>query len=86
MFKVLIFLAAAFILYKLFTGDRKKKADLKATQTAKMADEGLLVKDPVCGTFVSKDSQIRVKDGDQVRCFCSFECREKYIKMLESAK
>ena len=49
-----------------------------------MAKEGVLVKDPVCGTYVSRDSDIRIKDGGEVRCFCSYECRDKYLKELQS--
>ena len=48
------------------------------------AKEGVLVKDPVCGTYVSRDSDIRIKDGGEVRCFCSYECRDKYLKELQS--
>lgn len=43
-----------------------------------------MVKDPICGTYVKKDSDIRVRNGEKVECFCSFECRDKYIKRLEA--
>jgi YHS domain-containing protein len=84
MFRFLVFAAACFLLYKLYTNDRKKKAQLKAEEDEARAKEGVLVKDPVCGTYVSKDSGIRVKDDDGVHCFCSYECRDKYIEKLES--
>ncbi len=80
MFKFLIFAAATFFLYKLFINDRKKKAEVKANNTEELAKEGVLDKDPVCGTYVSKDSDIRIKEGDTVRCFCSYECRDKYLE------
>lgn len=48
-----------------------------------MAQEGVLVKDPVCGTYVSKESDIRIKEGEEVKCFCSYECRDKYLKLVE---
>ena len=82
MFKFFVFAAACFILYKLVTNDKKKKVEVKNTQDEKMAKEGVLVKDPVCGTYVSKDSDIRIKEGGEVRCFCSYECRDKYLKMI----
>jgi YHS domain-containing protein len=83
MLKFVIFGIACFVLYKLLTNDRKKKVEVKQNHDEKLAKEGVLVKDPVCGTFVSKDSDIRIKEGDQVRCFCSYECRDKYLKMIQ---
>lgn len=82
MLKFLILAAACFILYKLVTNDKKKKAEVKNKQEEKLAQEGVLVKDPVCGTYVSKESNIRIKEGEEVRCFCSYECRDKYLKMV----
>lgn len=83
MFKFLIFAVAGFALYKLIINDRKKKAENKNTKKEAMAKEGILVKDPVCGTYVSKESDIRIKEGDKIHCFCSYECRDKYLKMIE---
>ena len=82
MLKFLVFAVACFLLYKLVPNDKKKKVEVKNTQDEKMAKEGVLVKDPVCGTYVSKDSDIRIKEGEEVRCFCSYECRDKYLKMI----
>ena len=82
MLKFLILAAACFILYKLVTNDKKKKVEVKNKQEEKLAQEGVLVKDPVCGTYVSKESNIRIKEGEEVRCFCSYECRDKYLKMV----
>lgn len=62
---------------------RKRKVEVKHKQEEKLAKEGVLVKDPVCGTYVSKDSDIRIKEGEEVRCFCSYECRDKYLKMID---
>ncbi len=83
MLKFLAIAAGCFILYKLLTNDRKKKVEVKKNNDEQMAKEGVLVKDPVCGTYVSKDSDIRIKEGEQVRCFCSYECRDKYLKMIK---
>lgn len=84
MIKFLVFAAACFLLYKLITNDRKKKVEIKTSHNEDLAKEGVLVKDPVCGTYVSKDSDIRIKEGEEVRCFCSYECRDKYLKMIRS--
>lgn len=83
MLKFVILAVACFVLYKFVTNDKKKKVEVKNRQAEKMAQEGVLVKDPVCGTYVSKDSDIRIKEGEEVKCFCSYECRDKYLKLVE---
>ncbi len=83
MLKFVILGVVCFILYKLVTNDKKKKVEVKNKADEKLAKEGVLVKDPVCGTYVSKDSDIRIKEGQEVRCFCSYECRDKYLKMID---
>lgn len=83
MLKFVVLAVVCFILYKLVTNDKKKKVEVKNKQKEKLAKEGVLVKDPVCGTYVSKDSDIRIKEGEEVRCFCSYECRDKYLKMID---
>jgi len=80
MFKLLIFIAAGFILYKLVMGDHKKKGLNKDKRTQDLIDSGEMVKDPVCGTYVSTDTDIRVKDEDQVHYFCSYECRDRFLE------
>jgi YHS domain-containing protein len=80
MLKLLIFVIAGFLLFKLIMGDKKKKVDNQKAHHEKLAAEGEMVKDPVCGTYVPSDSDIRVKDGDQVHCFCSYECRDAFLK------
>lgn len=83
MLKFVVLAVACFILYKLITNDKKKKVEVKQNKDEELAKEGVLVKDPVCGTYVSKDSDIRIKEGEQVKCFCSYECRDKYLKMIK---
>ena len=83
MLKFVVFAVACFVLYKMITNDKKKKVEVKQNKDEELAKEGVLVKDPVCGTYVSKDSDIRIKEGEQVKCFCSYECRDKYLKMIK---
>lgn len=80
--KFLIFIAAAFILYKLLTGDFKKKKEAKVKEKEDLAATGVMTKDPICGTYVPIDGDIRVKQGDKVHNFCSYECRDKFLKKL----
>lgn len=81
--KVLIFALVAYALYRLFMNDRKKK-DEKASQEKKnLVATGEMVKDPVCGAYVEAEGGITVRNGEKVIHFCSYECREKYLKQLE---
>jgi len=84
MLKLVIFVAAGFLLYKLLMGDKKKKMDKSKRETEEQVEAGDMVQDPVCGTYVSADSRIRVKDGKTVHRFCSFECRDAYLKKKDS--
>ena len=48
----------------------------------KKVASGEMVKDPVCGAYVSLDDSITVRDGERRYHFCSYECRDKFIKSL----
>jgi len=41
---------------------------------------GELKRDPVCGTYVSTATSIKVTSGGQVIHFCSAACRDKFQK------
>lgn len=84
MLKFIVIGVALFLVYKLFMGDKKKKEMAQAETIKDKAASGDMIKDPVCGTYVEKDGSIRVKEGDNVHVFCSYECRDKYIKQLEA--
>jgi YHS domain-containing protein len=86
MFKWLILIAAAFVLYKLFMGDRGRKKEQEAETKKRMAATGEMVKDPVCGTYVPADANIRARDGNKVYAFCSYECRDAFVKRLETVR
>ncbi|QLA16220.1 transcriptional regulator [Desulfolutivibrio sulfoxidireducens] len=83
MYRWLILILAGFILWKLFTGDKKRKKAKETEEKDNLVATGEMVKDPMCGAFVSKDGDIRVREGDKVHYFCSYECRDKYVKMIQ---
>ncbi len=84
MWKFIAIGIAIFIIYKLYSGDKKKKVMNKdETIKAKVA-AGDMVKDPICGTYVDNNGSIRVREGEKVHVFCSYECRDKYLKQLEA--
>jgi YHS domain-containing protein len=82
MIKWLVIIVAGWFLIKMLSGDRKRKSADKKKEFEQMKKTGEMVKDPICGAYVSRNSDIRVKNGDQVHCFCSYECREKYLKQI----
>lgn len=89
MWKLIFLGIAIYILYKLFAKDflMKKKKDEKVNkaETERKIAAGEMVKDPECGTYVSVDDSISVTDGGQKYYFCSYECRDKFLKKLEDS-
>ena len=86
MWKWIILALAAYALYRLFSNDWKKKQEKnndKAEMERKVA-AGEMVKDPECGAFIDADSTITVRDGDVVHRFCSYDCRDAFLKRLEA--
>ncbi len=81
--KLLIFAICGWALFKLITNDSRKKAEKKEKKMEKQVATGDMVKDPVCGAYVSLDQEIRIRDGEQIHRFCSYECRDKYLAQLE---
>ena len=53
MYRWLILILAGFILWKLLTGDKKRKKVQADEKKEHMAATGHMVKDPVCGAYVS---------------------------------
>lgn len=82
MLKFIVIGVGLFLVYKLFMGDKRKREMQQEKVTKSKVASGELIKDPVCGTYVSKKGDIRVKDGDKVHVFCSYECRDKYLKQI----
>ena len=86
MWKWLLLIAAGYVLYRLFANDWKKKMEKKddpAEMERKVAS-GEMVKDPECGAYIDADTSITVRDGEMVHRFCSYDCRDAFLKRLES--
>ncbi|MGE4292289.1 MAG: transcriptional regulator [Desulfovibrio sp.] len=86
MSKFLFIAIAIGIIYILLKGDKKKKSEQRVKNDERLKASGDLVQDPICGSYVDRDGHIRVRQGDQVHMFCSYECRDKFLKQLENAK
>jgi len=81
--KLLLIAICVFVVWKLFAGDKRHKQAKEKDNTEQLIASGEMVKDPVCGAFVSKNSDIRVRHGDVVLNFCSYECRDTYLKRIQ---
>lgn len=86
MLKFLVIGIGLFLLYKLFMGDKKKREMDTEKETKRQVKEGTMSKDPVCGTYVSIDDSLRVRNAGEVIHFCSYECRDKYLKQIGSTE
>jgi len=84
MLKFIVIGVALFLVYKLFMGDKKKKEMAENKTIKDKVASGDMVKDPACGTYVEKNGSIRVREGEKVHVFCSYECRDKFLKQLQS--
>ena len=86
MIKWIIIALAAYVLYRLFANDilkkRKKDEKIDKKEMERKIAAGEMVKDPVCGAYVSVDDSITVRDGERLYHFCSYDCREKFLKSL----
>lgn len=87
MIKWLVLAVAIYLLYRMFANDllKKKKQDKEddAAEMERKVAAGEMVKDPECGAYVSVEDSIAVRDGDKVHRFCSYECRDKFLKRLQ---
>lgn len=87
MWKFLFIILAGYVAYKLFAKDFMKKREASEREEKEERDRrivaGEMVKDPECGVYVAVDSSISVRDGDRVYHFCSYDCRDKFLKRLE---
>ncbi len=87
MIKWIVLAVACYVLYRLFANDLKKKFAKKEDDPAEMESKvahGEMVKDPECGAYIDCDSSITVKDGEVIHRFCSYDCRDTFLKKLEN--
>jgi hypothetical protein len=87
MWKWLIFALAAYALYRLFTNDWKKRRESKEDEKTKyerMVASGEMVKDPECGAYIAADSNISVRDGETTHRFCSYDCRDAFVRRIQA--
>jgi len=86
MLKFIIIGVGLYLVYKLFMGDKRKREMQHKKDIKQKVASGELIKDPVCGTYVDKSGDIRVRNGDKIHVFCSYECRDKYLKQIDATE
>jgi len=42
-----------------------------------------MVKDPECGAYIAADSNIAVRDGETIHRFCSYDCRDVFVRRIQ---
>jgi YHS domain-containing protein len=74
---LLLFLLVRSLLRGFFGASRRTPAPRRPVEEMPTATE--LKKDPVCGTYVSAASVFTRTVNGQVVCFCSKECRDRFV-------
>ena len=77
MIKVLLFVIVALLIARAFWRVVDGILD-GARGSGRQSDPVKLVRDPVCGTFVSPGSALSLTSGGSTHYFCSEECRARY--------
>ena len=83
MFKLFIYAVFLYVIYRLVTGGKKKKAagasnGGQGAGAGETAAHDQLVKDPVCHIYIPKKQAIVLQEGDVPVFFCSEQCRKIY--------
>lgn len=81
--KILTFAIAGYVLYRLFMNDKMKKNKDSDKEREELIASGELVQDPECKTYVDPETSVTIRNGDKKYYFCSYECRDAYLKKLE---
>lgn len=86
-----LYLVTGYLLFKIIAQAYKsyKQSQLKGNNARKSAGSrkvirGEMVKDPMCNTYIPKDSSIKETIGEQTFYFCSHKCREQFKKKFKS--
>lgn len=88
MFQLIILIVAIYVAWRLFSNDIRKKKRQSEVEAKKEENRkvncGEMAQDPECGAYVAVDGSLTVRDGDRIYHFCSYECRDKFLKRLEA--
>ena len=85
MVKFLFYGVVIYFLYRMFVGDKKQRQKEAQKERETLIARGEMVKDPVCGSYVALDNAVRTNNNGEIVHFCSYECRDKYLKQIEAS-
>lgn len=81
MWKVILFTAFLYITYRFLTKDiRKSLRPMQTPQSTPTIQEGEMVLDPICNTYIVKNTSYSVEENDTIHYFCSTECKNNFLK------
>jgi YHS domain-containing protein len=82
MLKFIILAAVGYVFYRalksMMIGAGTPPADVSNRDRTEVDD--VLVQDPVCKTYITQRSSLQLRRGGEVLCFCSEQCRDRYIQ------
>jgi YHS domain-containing protein len=87
--RLLILLVAVFVWWwarKLIAPRNTEAARPGGLHEAPQKVSGIMVRDPVCGTFLPRDGAINVERDRELTYFCSERCQKKFIESGDSGK
>jgi len=67
---------------RLLGGIAQPRGETRRGTEAPPKDEGTMVRDRVCNTFLPRSRALPLNPGDQEHFFCSERCRQTYLERL----
>ncbi len=83
--RLLIFFIIGFLVYraaKSWLGNTGNYSDRMSRPSPGEVDD-VMIQDPVCGTYFPQRNAVRLNSGKNDLCFCSTECRDRYIEQQQ---
>ena len=75
----LLVLSALSFLRKAFSSEKGRSTPRSPSSGPNRSRAGKLVKDPICGTYITPKGAISASRAGETFHFCSDECREKFV-------
>lgn len=83
LWRILLVGLIGYALYRMFIHDRQKKSNDSQKKKEQMVATGEMTKDPTCGAYVDTKNTISVRNGETVYHFCSYDCRDTFLKKID---
>jgi YHS domain-containing protein len=79
--RILLLILVIRALWRLLAGVWQGAAGHPSRTVQGGAEPVVLIKDPVCGTYVVRAKALSAKAGEDTHYFCSERCRDEFVKM-----